>query len=191
MIRLLFAFREAVIAAIFLIPLFWYLNKIRFRNPKHTVLYALLAIYLAGMYAVVGLPNVTYIRFDPNVNFAPFRYMFSDLVPTVLNILLFVPLGCFLTMLWKPMRNPKWNLLFGFLLSLLIETLQIFSYRATDVNDLITNSLGTLIGWTLGMVIMRCFPALKMDSRKQDIGVVFSAALGVMFFFHPFLASIF
>ena len=185
-----FAFWEAIIASVFLIPLFWYLNRVRFQNRKTSVYYFLLAFYLCGVYAVAGLPSITYIRFRPNMNLQPFLYMFSAYSTSFLNVLLFVPLGYFLTVLWKPFRNPLWNLLTGLGISITIELLQLFTYRATDVNDLITNTLGTFLGWILGRIVIRVFPRLTEEHAPKDLPVILCTVLLVMFFCHPFLSSV-
>ena len=73
---------DAAVAAIFLIPLFLYLNKQYFHDTKRMVAYILFAVYLSGVFAVVGLPDIRYIRFDPHYNLVPFAYMFTDLTNT-------------------------------------------------------------------------------------------------------------
>lgn len=46
--------------------------------------------------------------------------------------------------------------LVGLLFSLLIEIGQIFTmYRQTDVNDLLMNTLGVMIGWVIGKYILK------------------------------------
>ena len=64
-----------------------------------------------------------------------------------LNALLFVPLGMLLPLLWKDCRRWYRTAGAGFLLSLLIELSQLCNFRATDVDDLIMNALGTVLGW--------------------------------------------
>ena len=182
--RFLFAGTNAAMAAIVLIPVFFLLNK-SVRNPKRSVWYCLMSIYLSGVYAVVGLPTIGYIRFAPNINLEPFAYMFSDFTNSFLNVLLFVPLGILLPMLWNRFKNPLRTLFFGLLVSVFIEFLQLFTYRATDINDLMTNTLGTLFGWCIGRILL-CF--LKIpghNSRKRDVYTVFGIAFGVMFFLQP------
>ena len=87
---------EAGVAAVILVPLFLVVNRIYFHDLGRTVGYLIFAIYLAGVDAVVGLPCITYIRLDFNYNFVPFLHMFSDYRSSLLNVLLFVPLGFFL-----------------------------------------------------------------------------------------------
>lgn len=178
---------EFAAAPLILIPLFLILNKVWFHNRRNTVLYTLLAIYLAGVWYVVGLPNVRYCRFDPNLNFVPFAGMLADLQGTLLNILLFIPLGIFLTTLWARFRSIGSCVLFGFSVSLFIELLQMLTFRATDVNDLITNTLGTLLGWILGHTVIKVRPRMCLDQKESDLPVVFGTTICAMFFVYPFL----
>lgn len=180
---------DAAVAALVLAPLFLLLDRHYFRNFKRTVWYLVMAVYLSGMFAVVGLPDIRYIRFEPNINLVPFRYMFSDYASSLLNVLLFLPLGFFLPVLWEHFKKLHWTLLFGFCTSLLIEVLQIFTFRATDVNDLITNTFGTLVGWCLGRLVLRLVPSLHPSGKTGDVYAVCGVTFAVMFFLHPFLAD--
>ena len=75
-----------------------------------------------------------------------------------LNILLFVPFGYLLPLLWK--RVDRWwkVVLCGFVLSLLIELTQLVTHLGMfDLDDLMNNSLGAFLGWG-------CFcPALRQE----------------------------
>jgi len=187
MLQLYYTALEAGLAAVVLIPILLILNHIRFRSIKSTVLYILFTVYLAGVYAVVGLPNVTYFRFDLNLNFIPFANMLADLSGTLLNVVLFIPLGLFLSLLWKRFRCFPHTLLFGFCLSLAIELLQIFSLRTTDINDLITNTFGTLVGYWLFLIIRRLFPTLTCRNRNSDLPLLVGCSTSVMFFLQPLI----
>ena len=180
---------DAGIAAVVLIPLFLILNQYYLKSTKKTVNYFIFAVYLSGMFAVVGLPDIRYVRFDPNFNFVPFAYMFSDFTNSFLNVLLFVPLGFFLPVFWKHFTSLWRTGLFGLCTSLLIEVLQIFTYRATDVNDLMPNTLGTLIGWLIAKLVLHFCPAIAPGDKTQEVAVVCGTAFSVMFFVQPFLAN--
>lgn len=181
---------ESVSASVFLIPIFFLLNRYQFQNRSRTILFLLFTMYLSAVYTVAGLPSITYIRFDPHYNITPFAYMFSDLRSTLLNVVLFLPLGFFLPILWKKYRNPLTAVLFGFCTSLLIETLQIFTFRATDINDLMTNTVGTLLGYCTGILIQNLFPTQIPGYRKHEEFLVCGTAFAVMFFLQPFLSSL-
>ena len=180
---------DAAVSALFLIPLFLYLDKRYFHDRKRMTGYLLFAVYLSGMFAVVGLPDIRYVRFDPHYNIVPFAYMFSDLGNTLLNVLLFVPMGFFLPVLWERFLPFPRAVLFGFFCSFLIESLQIFTLRATDINDLMTNTFGTFLGWILARLALRVIPGWIPGHRVREVYVVCGAAFGVMFFLQPFLAD--
>lgn len=185
MLRILYTAREAMVAFLLLLPIFALLNRYRFHNFIRTAVYLILATYLCAVYAVVGLPDIAYYRFSPNINLEPFLYMFSDMGSTLLNVVLFLPLGFLLPLLWVDFRSVWKTLLVGFLTSLTVELLQIFTYRATDVNDLMTNTLGTLLGYCFGWAVQHfLFPDFPETGRK-NILLVFSVAFAVMFFLHP------
>lgn len=181
---------HAVLAAIVLIPVFYLWNK-SLHCPKQSILYCLMAIYFSVMYAVTGLPTIGHIRFDPHINLEPFAYMFSDYRSSILNVILFLPLGAMLPVLWSRFRNALQTLLFGLLVSLGIEVLQLFTYRATDINDLMTNTFGTLIGWCVGMILLRFMQIPGDPSRKMDVYRILGIAFGIMFFLQPIVEKIF
>lgn len=176
-------------AAILLLPIFCLLQKRCLHSRSKTIWYFFLSLYLCAVYVVVGLPDIRYVRLDFNINLKPFAYMFSDYRSTLLNVLLFVPLGFFLPVLWKTFHGAGWTLLFGFSMSLLIELMQLFTFRATDVNDLMTNTTGTLLGWCLGRIALWLIPRLHPGDDTRNVFLVCAISLGVMFFLHPILSE--
>ena len=188
MYRLFPAGIETLAAAMALIPLFLYLNRWLFPSFRRTAACCLFSLYLSAVYALAGLPNLMYIRLDPNFNFRLFAYMFSDLNTTLLNVLMFVPLGLALPLLWKPFAAWWRTALFGFFGSLFIEILQIFTHRATDVNDLLTNTLGCILGYLLAKGILRFAPQLPSDSRRE-LPILSVLTFLVLFLVQPFLST--
>ena len=62
--------------------------------------------------------------------------------------MLFIPLGFLCPLVSKSYQSVKTMLLTGFGLSFAIEISQLFTlYRVTDVNDLMANVAGALIGY--------------------------------------------
>ncbi|MBR2421790.1 MAG: VanZ family protein [Oscillospiraceae bacterium] len=187
MYRFFLAAVDVVPAALVLLPLFWILYLTVYqRNVRKSILCCLYCLYLAAVFSLVGIPNVTYFRPDVNLNLIPFRGMVEDLKNGMLNVVLFVPLGFFLPVLWRRFRRPGPCLAFGFSLSLSIELLQLLTFRATDVNDLITNTLGTLLGFLMARRL-----AAKHSPAGEGTGEpvwLTALAFAVMFFAHPFLS---
>lgn len=188
--RMLAMGADAAVAAIVLVPLFLYMDKKRWHDMGQTVLYLLLALYLSGMYGAAGLPGVHSLTFRPRMNFTLFEYMFSDYRSSLLNVLFFVPLGFLLPMIWNRFR-PLWRtVLFGFGTSLFIETLQLLTPRATDVNDLVTNTVGTIAGFCLARLLQLCVPMLKPNNNSWDLFWICGSVGITMFLIHPLLSFI-
>lgn len=186
--RLLPTGLETLTSAFAIIPIFLYYRKTRFQNWNITTGYTIFALYLCAIYAVAGLPNIFYLRFCLRMNIIPFAYMFSDRESSILNILLFVPMGILLPVLWSRFHNLFKTLLFGFSISLFVELMQIFTLRATDINDLITNTSGTLAGYVIGLLILKCMPQIYADGNTKDIPLVLATTFFVMYFIHPILS---
>ena len=69
------------------------------------------------------------------------------------NVAVFVPLGLFLPLLWPPMRKLWLFLPFVLGLIALIEAVQYATYLGVcDIDDLILNAAGCLMGWALFML---------------------------------------
>jgi len=187
--RILFTSVEAGAAAVFLIPIYYCLNRYKFRSISTTIAAFFFSLYLCTVYAMVGLPNITYVRFHPNFNYIPFRYFFSD-ISSLLNVILFIPLGLFLPVLRSRFQKTGFTVLFGFLMSLFIEFFQIFTMRASDINDLITNTVGTILGFFLGRFLLRYCPSLTLSEERNELKTICVTALTVMFFLQPFLSKL-
>lgn len=155
--NLLYMLVDVLSAAVVAVPVMWLFQRFSGeRGARRYVLSALLTLYLCEMFNVVGIPAVQYIRWEPNISLIPFcdgtRWLG---VQRLLNAVMFLPLGFLLPLLWKHFRNWKKPLLWGFGLSLVIELSQLFCFRATDVDDLIMNTLGAGIGYFLAWLCFR------------------------------------
>lgn len=64
------------------------------------------------------------------------------------NILLCIPLGILLPLGFRRLRKPQYCILAGMLFSIALEVLQLVTQRGHfQVDDTVTNTLGTAIGW--------------------------------------------
>ena len=117
---------------------------------------ALLTLYLNAMYIVVGVPGAQYVVWDPTVNLIPFRdFSSSNIMGMALNAVMFAPLGFLLPAYFERYRHWGRTLAAGFFTSLTVELIQLFTFRATDVDDLIMNTLGALLGFLMAKLIFR------------------------------------
>lgn len=84
----------------------------------------------------------------------------------VLNVIMFLPLGFLLPCIWKKCRNIMNVAVSGLFLSLLIEISQIFNWRATDIDDLLANTIGACVGY----LVWKGIHALICGKRKGKNG---------------------
>ena len=87
------------------------------------------------------------------------------------NIGMFVPLGFFPALLW---RGWSWwkAVLLGFSCSCTIEFIQFFIGRSTDIDDVILNTTGALIGFVLYALCRVTLPRLTAKFHCTPKGEV-------------------
>ena len=80
------------------------------------------------------------------------------------NLAMFIPLGFFPALLWQ---GESWRraLLTGLCSSLGVEVIQFFIGRGSDIDDIILNTLGTLCGWWIFLLLRRIMPNLLSKFR--------------------------
>lgn len=70
------------------------------------------------------------------------------------NVVMFIPLGCFLPAVWQKLRKFWKSLLTGAAVIISIELTQLLSLRGScDVDDLILNLVGIAIGYVLWRIV--------------------------------------
>ncbi|MEB2776307.1 VanZ family protein [Algoriphagus sp. D3-2-R+10] len=100
-----------------------------------------------------------------NINLIPFANGYYDEMETILNVVIFIPLGIYAGVLFRN-RTFKFNLLFFFLISLMLEGLQYaFRFGTFDVTDLLTNTSGGIIGYVLFWTLQK-FNSKSLKAQK-------------------------
>mgnify|MGYP000733244818 FL=1 len=182
---------ETAAASAILIPILFLYQIFIFHNIKKTAAYIIFILYLTAMCFLVGFPSVTGIKIGWSYNFIPFYGMLNDITNSYLNVLLFIPLGIFVPCLWPEYRSMMKTVGLGLMTSLGIEILQIFTFRATDINDVITNVAGTMIGYLIGRLIIKRFPQLNwLGCKERELYLLYATVVVVMFFTQPFIQSV-
>lgn len=134
------------------------------------VFYYYLCVMLTKIVGILTLSE--YIRlselgesfFNPNINMIPFSDGFS--LGFIFNIFLFIPLGFLCPFISKSYQSVKNIFLIGCGLSLSIEINQLFTlWRATDIDDLIANTVGALVGYFCFKIIHKLIR--KFHSRSD------------------------
>lgn len=100
----------------------------------------------------------------------------------ILNIVLFVPLGLLLPLVWK--HSARWHriALIAFCVSAIIELSQLLpgAARSFDVDDLICNTLGGLVGFALYVVIRKIRNWERVSSASLAAAVCICAVFGML-----------
>lgn len=135
--------------------------------------------YLIGVFTMTGIGRLK--PFSPRLVLVPFRDMLSGPVDTVLNIVLFVPLGIFLPIMYKRFNKINSIAALGFILSVMIELVQMFGRGATDVNDLITNTAGACLGFGIYKICAANQPLDKFKATTNDLAeIAFFVAISLV-----------
>ena len=147
------------------------------RDRKQTVLHisalCIFCYYLFGILTVTGIGFTKSMIFRPNLSLTPFIGMITGPIDTILNVILFVPMGLFLPLLNKKYNSIKAVALTGFIFSVSVEIVQMFGWGSSDINDLITNTIGVCIGYLLSMLIAKALPnKLKTQLYSKNINVI-------------------
>lgn len=84
-----------------------------------------------------------------------YQAVVSIALPHILiTVIAYIPLGFLASAVTKRPSFIRITLI-GFLLSFSIEVVQHFTYRQTSIDDLICNTLGTIIGWSIYTIIKK------------------------------------
>lgn len=151
-------------------------------NRLTTILFIL---YLLALYWILLLKlgvRFSYME-ERRVNLIPFSGTLILTGENILNVVIFVPLGLYVGVLFKRWVLGK-KLLFFFLLSLLVEGLQyILRVGAFDSTDIITNTLGGILGLIIFKGIERAFNTSMETQKFINIIAATGTALLFLFFF--------
>lgn len=151
------------------------------------ILYICMALYVAGIGNVWDIGKFGSVIRMEEINFKLFQ---SDGMATyILNIIMFVPLGFLLPLIWKKYRKVWRVLCIGAVFSLAIEIGQLFNRRQTDIDDFLMNTIGACIGfgiWMLFAVVLKRRDAKTYSLTKNEAAVYIAASvLGTFFLYNP------
>lgn len=126
------------------------------------------AVYIAGVFYFTGagtLKNIGQYGMGPEVtrfNAVPFSASSFDVTAYLLNVVLLLPLGFLLPLIWPAYNRFFRVAAYGAGFSLLIELSQLVNIRSTDIDDLLLNTLGAAAGFLLFRLFARV-------SRRKEI----------------------
>lgn len=137
---------------------------------------ALMAIFLRYLIVVLGATLGRGAHYDrQEIDFRPFRayweawnnFSLVEWRNIILNICMFIPLGFLLPLMGNIFQNGWMTYLTGFLFSLFIEGVQLIAKRGiVEVDDLINNTVGCMIGYGIVVTIIELFKKFKLKDKK-------------------------
>lgn len=157
------------------------------------VMMIIFAVYLFAVFYITGagtIYNVIRNGLEINekqINLIPFsEYGLNRSVyitQALLNILLFVPVGVLVPLIWQNYRKIWSILLSGFLLSFVIEFSQLLNHRSFDIDDLIYNTAGTVCGALLFKLIFRSERWSRLKGRSRNVEMILLTIAAFLFRF--------
>ncbi len=157
------------------------------------LLYLVFILYVLCLYYIVTYQDVNY----GGVNLTPFKEIFRYTVGSkkffkniVGNILLFVPYGYFAAYFPKNRKMATVTFL-TLLVSFSIEAIQYKIGRVFDIDDIILNTLGGIIGYLLFIVLDSIKNKLPRFMRSDAFLNFVAIAIVVLFIIYAYKIKIF
>ncbi len=157
-------------------------------NYKKEILYLIFICYIVGLFNLVLVPrnfwNTIWYNIFYNFNENPFEGIFDfsyNFIPTIYkviignyalgswvktmivgNLLMFIPMGVLLSLCLKSISR-KDIFKYAILIPLTIEVLQLVAGRSFDIDDLVMNFLGIVIGYFIVELVkkLKCLINVK------------------------------
>lgn len=163
-------FREIVLFIFFVYFLFLLLltmfkgGRIEFSNQFNS--------YMYREQGLLGIINIVPIKDTINTFMHSETGLRNSLRNVIGNILVFMPLGFFIPLLFEKLNNFKKVFKIGFLSSLAIELCQLFvNSNVCDIDDVIYNTLGAVVGFicyrTFEMIMIKINLKNKLDKIRD------------------------
>lgn len=155
-------------------------NKVKI-NLYHELLMLLFIIYILSMFQIVTSQDVSG---EHGINVTLFRELTRYKLGSRLfyrniigNIVLFAPFGYFSTAYLK-LNKKREILLLTFIISLVIEFIQLNIGRAFDVDDIILNLVGGLIGYFIYHIMEKIFG--KLSEKIKGLLTLILVLIGIL-----------
>ena len=157
------------------------------------------AFYIAIVLSITGPGHILDIGIEREriISLVPFKFQSENLFSQITNVILFIPLGVFLPSLWSKFEKFFNTILIGFSFSLIIELLQLLNVRATDIDDLIMNTLGAAIGYLIYLLLFKKLSCrIKLNNISNKFWIKYNGELIIIlilaldFFIAPFIENI-
>lgn len=146
-----------------------------YKNKKRYVFQILMFVYLMMVIEKTLFP-IEFIDLEYNIwdriNLVPFSEGLTQ--NGILNIIMTVPFGFLLPCIYKDI-SAKRMLLLSVSIGLIIESLQLgialiagFTFRIIDIDDVIFNFIGSIIGYGIYLLVGFCVKLLHSANTNKD-----------------------
>lgn len=159
-----------------IVPVLIYQTTMRLCKRKTTYVHYIwtyiMMVYIWLVFSVTGIGSVWDIISkgglaaafkEANISLVPFQS--EGIFTYCMNVIMFMPLGFLLPFIWRNFRNPLKTTLTGFLFSMCIELAQLPTNRLADIDDLMMNTLGAVLGYTVWKIVGNYF----LPKRKNSV----------------------
>lgn len=152
-----------IIISILYLPILLILKKKGISVIRQSSYIGLICSMFLIIFATILFMPITFQPESYSLNLKPFSWIgtVNDtkefIVEKVPNIMLFIPLGFFIPAVYKNKRKFNRTILLSFVITFSIEFFQYFIGRASDIDDIITNLLGAIIGYGIFKIISNLF----------------------------------
>ena len=182
LVLIVYEFITVMFPAMVIIVTFYkqYKKQNNIKNCWYIVLLMVFSVYLFGVYHYTGAGTIYDAKLygmelkANQLNLIPFSDTEIDFVAYGLNVVLFIPLGFLLPLIWSNFNKSKLICIAGTSLSVVIEFSQLLNNRRTDVDDLILNTIGAMFGLMMFRMLL-CItkhPSYQTGKYKHEMIII-------------------
>lgn len=161
----------------------WKKRGFNLKESWHEIGFLLFISVLIGLFSQTIIPKSDAIQsYSTSVNLQLFRVVKETYnaiaylefwqpfyINFLGNIILFMPIGFLLPLLYKRMEFFPNSVIIGLCISLFIEIVQVPQNRSSDVDDLWLNTLGALLGYLCYLFLQKSFPTFTRAFKKNSL----------------------
>ena len=117
------------------------------------IVYIMLVLNITGITTIQELKFEWFTNSIKNIE-VTIPENFSSLMMIAFNIIMFIPFGLLTPWMWEKM-NIKKTAVIAIIFTIAIELIQGFSGRFVELNDVLANTLGAIIGIILYLIVRK------------------------------------
>ncbi len=142
-----------IIISILYLPILFTLKKKGKSVTRQLSYIGLICSIFLIVFATILFVPITFQPEEHILNIKPFNWIGNTdsfqqvVVEKIPNIMLFIPFGFFLPVVLKSQRRLHKTAFISFVMTFSVEFFQYFIGRSSDIDDVITNLLGAMIGY--------------------------------------------